>query len=268
LRETLGALRNLAQLLHSLRVAPKSLSLILPDLLDACAPMRTSVHTLLRSFESRRGVDPACRALESFFVPRIAALESGLREAVTRPLNAKSRLALEDIVASSSYELDAARELMQLLEDTIYERSMRLDPRELVREAFTAPPSARAEGRSIVSAMLGTHDSGQEIEINPRSAMVLIALGVELVAGRPGRDAPHVVITSDDRCCRIRVTRKAFATGEPLALVGRGLFEPTLPCVRAAAAIAGAELEWYPAAEEFSLCYPLPGGAARQHETG
>lgn len=268
LRETLGALRNLSQLLHSLRVAPKSLSQVLPDLLDACTPLRTSVHTLLRSLETRRGVEPACRALEAFFLPRIAELEAGLREAMARPLNAKSRLALEDVVAKSSYELDAARELMQLLEDAVYERSMRLDPRELVRQAFSTPPSSRAEGRTLVSAMLGAHDAGQEIDINPRSAMVLIALGVELVAARPGREAPHVVISSDDRTCRIRVTRKAFATGEPLVLVARGIIEPTLPCVRSAATLSSAELEWYPASEEFSLSYPLPGSAARHDEVG
>ena len=46
-------------------------------------------------------------------------------------------------MAKSSYELDAARELMQLLEDAIYERGMRLEPRELVREAFTSAPSVR-----------------------------------------------------------------------------------------------------------------------------
>jgi len=266
LRETLAALRNLAQLLHSLRVAPKALSQILPDLLDACTPMRTSVHTLLGSLETRR-VDAACRALESFFTPRIAELEVGLREAMARPLNAKSRLALEDVVAKSSYELDAARELLQLLEDAVYERGMRLDPRELVREAFTSAPSARAEGRTLVSAMLAAHDGGHEIDIGPRAAMGLIALGVELVGTRPGRDAPHVVISSDDRACRIRITRKAFVTGEPLVLVSRGIIEPTLPCLRAAATLSGADLEWYPASEEFSLSYPLSAGAARQNET-
>lgn len=66
LRETLGALRNLSQLLHSLRVAPKSLSSVLPDVIDALLPMRTSANSWLSSLGPDRRVEPAQDALSAF----------------------------------------------------------------------------------------------------------------------------------------------------------------------------------------------------------
>jgi hypothetical protein len=258
LRETLGALRNLSQLLHSLRVAPKSLSSVLPDVLDALVPMRTSANSWLASLGPDLRVEPAQLALSQFIFPHIDELEAALRESTTRPMNAKSRLALEDVVSRCSFELDAARELLQLLEDAVFARSVRLDPRELVREAFTAPPSARAEGRALVSATLSSHDSGQEIEINPRVVMMLVALGVELVGARPGRETPHVLVTSDGvSTAHIRITRRAYVTGEPLVLASRGVVAPTLACLQAAAALTHGKLEWSQDREEFSLSYAL-----------
>lgn len=258
LRETLGALRNLAQLLHSLRVAPKSLSSLLPDVLDGCQPMRASAQAWLLALGDDPRVTGAKRELAAFFAPRIDELEAALREATQRPMNAKTRLTLEDAVSKCSFELDAGRELLELLEHAVFARPMRLDPRELVREAFTSPPSARAEGRALVSATLSSHDAGGEIEISPRVAMVLVALGVELVGAGPGRERPHVLIASDRQSmCTIRVTRQAHAPGEPLVLASRGVIEPTLASLKAAAALTGGRIEWDSGREEFELSYSL-----------
>lgn len=258
LRETLGALRNLAQLLHSLRVAPKSLSSVLPDVLDGCKPMRASAHAWLSALGDDPRVMPAKRELAAFFTPRIDELEAALRDAATRPMNAKTRLTLEDAVSKCSFELDAGRELLELLEHAVFARRVRLDPRELVREAFTSPPSARAEGRSLVSATLSSHDAGGEIEISPRVAMVLVAFGVEMVGAGRGRETPHVLIASDRQSmCSVRVTRQAHATGEPLVLASRGVIEPTLTSLKAAATLTGGSIEWDAAREEFELSYAL-----------
>lgn len=266
LRETLGALRNFAQLLHSLRVAPKSLSTVLPDVIDALTPMRASANGWLEALGTDRRIVPARSALNSFIFPRIDELEQEMRDATVRPMNAKSRLGLEDVVARCSFELDAARELLQLLEDAVFARRVRLDPRELVREAFTSPPSARAEGRTLVSATLSSHDGGPEVEISPRVTMALVALGVELVGARPSRETPHVLVTGDDEvACSVRITRKAYATGEPLVLASRGVIEPTLPCLRAAAAITGGEVDWDATGETFHLVYNSANNA-RQNE--
>lgn len=260
LREALGALRNLAELLHSVRVAPKALSLVLPGVLEACAPMRSAVTTLLEALPLTADTVAARAELSDFFALRITELALALEAAAARPMNARSRLALEHVVARCAFELEAARDLLQLLDDAVCERSVRLDPRELVREAFSDPPTSRAEGRAVVSAMLSSCQSGREIDINPRVAMTLIALGVELVGGSAAGEAPHVTISSDAQgTCIVRIRRKALATGEPLVLTSRGILPPTLPCLYAAARLTGGCLEWSGSPRDFSLSYPLVG---------
>jgi hypothetical protein len=258
LRETLGALRNFAQLLHSLRVAPKSLSSVLPDVLDALVPMRISASSWLEALDASGSVAEARLSLSAFLFPRIDEIEQALRDATAKQMNAKTRLTLEDVVSRCSFELDAARELLQLLEDAVFARRVRVDPRELVREAFTSPPSARAEGRTLVSATLSSHAAGHEIEISPRVTMVLVALGVELVGARPGRETPHVVVSGHgEEACIIRIVRRPFPTGEPLVLASRGIIEPTLPCLTAAARLTGGDVDWDVSGEAFTLRYPI-----------
>jgi hypothetical protein len=258
LREALGSLRNLAELLHSVRVAPKALSLVLPGVLEACAPMQSAVATLLEAVPSTVDTAAARAELSDFFALRIAELALALEAAAARPMNARSRLALEQVVMRCAFELEAARELLQLLDDAVSERSVRLDPRELVREAFSEPPTCRAEGRALVSAMLSSSQSGREIDINPRVAMTLIALGVELVGGAAGGEAPQITISSDAQgTCIVRIRSKALATGEPLVLTSRGILPPTLPCLHAAARLTGGSLEWCGSPRDFSLSYPL-----------
>ncbi len=257
LRECLGALRNLSQLLHSLRVAPKSLSSLLPDVIETCLPMRASAQAWMDALGDGPAVLPAKAALSSFVFPRITELELALREGASKPMSAKTRLGLEDVVARTSFELEAARELLQLLEDAVFAKRVRLDPRELVRETFSTP-SARTEGRTLVSAMLSSMDTGGEIEISPRVAMALVALGVELVGARPGRETPHVLVKSDgESTCTVQITRKVYATGEPLVLASRGVVEPTLSCLQAAAELTQGSLHWDRSGETFTLSYAL-----------
>lgn len=265
LRESLGALRNLSQLLHSLRVAPKSLSSLLPDVLEACSPMREYAQTWMDALGEDASLHSAKAGLSEFVFPRIAELEAALRDGTTKPMTARMRLSLEDVVARSAFELESARELLQLLEDSVFSRRVRLDPRELVRETFATPPSARAEGRALVSATLSSMDTGGEIEISPRVAMTLVALGVELVGARPGRETPHVLVTSDgESTCTVQITRRAYATGEPLVLASRGVIEPTLSCLQAAAELTRGKLQWDRSGETFVLSYALAEAELQQ----
>ncbi|MFO7181544.1 MAG: hypothetical protein DIU78_022775 [Pseudomonadota bacterium] len=255
LRDALGALRNLAQLLQSRMVAPKSLASVLPDALEACGPMRISTYTLLDALGTKSTVLPARAALEAFFSPRLAELEAALAEAMKRPLGAAARLKLEEVVLQTSFEFDAGRELLQMLEDAAFGRTIRVDPCDLVR-AFARPPSVHAEGREVVCAIMSTHDFGEEIEINPRMAVTLVTLGIELVGRRAGSGEPNLSISGyGSPVCTIRIKRKPLATGEPLLLTSRGIIQPTVPCLRAAAELSGGRLEWDEASSTFSLSY-------------
>jgi len=267
LRNALGALRNLAELLRSTRVAPKAVSSVLPHVVEAFAPMREATGCLLDALSSP-SLDDGRAALHDFLLPRLSLLEDVLREAAPKPMSAANRIRLEEIVGKCSFELDAARELLQMLEESSSERSVYLEPTELVREAFASPPSARGGEHEGICAVLTSRSSdGLEIDTNPRVAMTLLALGVELVAqGKSPSGDPTLSIHADPRTggCRIEVVRFPHATGEPLVLIPRGVIEPTLPCLRVAARMGGGRLDWDEKRGSLSLCYPL-AGALQQH---
>src|SRR4249920_769328 len=72
LREALSALRNFAELLHSVRVGSKALVSVLPDVAAGCAPMRATVESLLSTVATRPGASAATDALSAYFYPRLA----------------------------------------------------------------------------------------------------------------------------------------------------------------------------------------------------
>ena len=55
LRESLGGLRNLAQLLHSLRVGSRPLRNVLPAAHEACDPLRHAMGEILAAVQSSFG---------------------------------------------------------------------------------------------------------------------------------------------------------------------------------------------------------------------
>jgi hypothetical protein len=223
--------------------------------------MRASVVTLLDALAARAALGEERTLLREFMISRIQRVEDVLREAVARSVNAKLRLALEDVVAKCSFELDAARGLLQVFEDAVDGQRVRLCPLDLVRQTF-ARPRDRDAGRPLISAVLSSHDNGGEVDINPRTMMALIGLGVELVGEREERrELPHVTVVSDARGLSVRIERRADVSGEPLVLATRGLIQPTLPCVCAAAALSGGHLDWNAEREVFSLSYPATPGA-------
>jgi hypothetical protein len=256
LRESLGGLRNLAQLLHSLRVGSRPLSNMLPAARDACDPLRQAMSQILAAAESALGDNDATSSLEHYVAPRLAELEASITEAAQRPLSVKMRLSLEERVTRLSQELDMARGLFDLLADSISGSAMRLDVLELSRQSFSGPPSGGSWPRETLVATLSGDDSGLEVDVNPRATTALIALGVELVADpTDATQIPHIRVTPTERGCAIVIERRAAAAGEDLMLLRRGVIPPTVPVVGVAARANGARLEFDESAGRFALTF-------------
>jgi hypothetical protein len=81
LREALSALRNFAELLHSVRVGSKALISVLPDVAAGCAPMRATVESLLDAVAAQSELALASNELRAYFVPRLALLDRELAAA-------------------------------------------------------------------------------------------------------------------------------------------------------------------------------------------
>jgi hypothetical protein len=256
LRESLGSLRNLAQLLHSLRVASRPLSSVLPGARDACGPMRHAMGEILAAARNGLGESEAADRLEQYVAPRVLELETSLTQAAEKQLSVKMRLSLEERVTRLSLELDTARSLFDLLADSISGRAIRLDVLELSRQSFTGPPSGGSWPSETLVATLTSDVADLEVEVNPRAATSLLAFGVELVADlKDATQLPHIHVSPTQDGCHISIERDPARGGEDLVLVRRGIIAPTLPCVAAAARANGAALEFDASASRFSLTF-------------
>jgi hypothetical protein len=265
LREALSALRNFAELLHSVRVGSKALISVLPDVAAGCAPMRATVDSLLAGVSARAGMSEATASLATYFSPRLALMDRELGAAGDRPLSAKSRLALEQVITRLSLELDTARGLLDLLVDAVSNQSVRVDLAELMQQSFAGPPSGGSWNREHIVATVSFVQAEIEVELNPRIATGLFALGVELVANG-GQGTPHVLVDQDSAGrYRVQIAPSTRRDGEDLILIARGVIDPTLTCLQAVAGISGVSLLWEEAAS--SLCFAFPEQAKAQRKT-
>lgn len=256
LREALGALRNFAELLHSLKVGSKALISVLPDVAAGCAPMRDTLHSLLGAVEGTPGMTDATQALREYFAPRLAQLDQVLAEAAHRPFSAKSRLGLEHVITRMSLELDTARGLLDLLLEAASGPTLEVDLAELVQQSFAGPPSGGSWNRERLSATLSCVRADVEVELNPRIATALVALGIELVA-RGSKETPHVRVDRDEHGqYQVEIDRSRAVAGEDLVLIARGVIEPTLICVRAVAGVCGMSLAWHEDRPSLRFTFP------------
>ena len=268
LREALSALRNFAELLHSVRVGSKALISVLPDVAAGCAPMRATVEDLLGAVAAHTELSGASRELQAYFVPRLALLDRELAAAAEKPLSAKSRLALEQVITQLSLELDTARGLLDLLADAVSNRSLRLDLAELVHHSFSGPPSGGSWNREHIVATLSFVEADVEVELNPRIVTALFALGVELVA-RGGEGTPHVLVDRDPAGgYQVKIERRNVPGADDLILIARGVIDPTLTCLQAVARISGVSLAWDANAGSLRFAFPERVKAECKDEAG
>jgi len=240
LRDALGALGNLDQLLRSLRVGPKAISAVLPDVLDSCGPARDAVRELLSRTGLRLGSTPAVTELEQFFTPRFEELQQSIELATRTPMHARHRLELGRVVTRLSPELEAGRALLDLLEAALAAPTIRLKLRELLDQITVAD---FAKGAEPLRATLTGRVEDIELLVQPQVAMMLLTLGANLVvAGHDDRIPVLSVEAHPDGGCTIRFQMGNLA-GDALLLPRQTIVPPTLVCVETAATKMGCSVE-------------------------
>jgi hypothetical protein len=178
------------------------------------------------------------------------------------PINARARLDLENVLGQLSRELDAARELVDLLEDAVEGPTVRLSLLEIVRHGVV-PPERLPPQTEALSATISSTPEGLELLVNSRVARALVITGVNLVASGDPDAALELVIGRLDGSESGLCVRRAAAEGERIAVPLRPLIAPTLPCVEAAARLAGARIERSADDSQFSVLWPREAGASR-----
>lgn len=245
LRDAVASLRNLEQLLQSVRVGPRAISSVLPAVHAGCASIGKSTRELLDAL----GEGEASRELWAYVSPRVDELERALTSAIPKPMYAKNRLRLEDVVRRVTGELDAALGLVDLAAEAAWGRSVRLDIVDLVRQVGTAEPRGPAVNVRLLAS------TPCEAPVNPRAVMGLVSVGVALVAGQSS-DAVGVRVESQGAGGCMLTVEPTPESGEALAVETPKLVAPTLVAASLAAERAGARMTWEPARPRFRLEWP------------
>lgn len=260
LRDALAGLNNLDQLLPSLRVGPKALASVIPDVHAACEQMRSAVLELLTAIGAKLEPDSrATEAIRQFIEPRISELESALAATMGRPLTAKSRLLLERVVARLSRDLDLARDLLDLLDKATAGAGVRIDVSELLQQTFKAKDAGSIDVKRPLPVLVVLPPEHVELFVNPRVAMAIFSIAADLSAS----DGSSVLVAlklRDNGECGVWVTRQTHA---PTATSAQHPSDVTLTCLEAAARFAGAKLEQSSDGSELAFVWP-PGSCSRK----
>lgn len=236
MRDALGSLQNLEQLLRSIKVGPRALLSVIPAVHASCSTLATSYREMLRGIAT---IELAPAAIDDFVAPRLDALERALAAAVGTPLYARERLALEAAVTRAAAELEAGRALIDLLESAQDGPATVVSLVEVVRSAHRSSDTALAYQDRLPARLAAATTA--EVLANPRVASELVGIAVRLATTRqPGR--PPRLRMADDEPGRVAITvDHGGEEGSLIDVLAPKLIEPTEVSARAAARTAGGE---------------------------
>lgn len=251
MRDAMGSLRNLEQLLHSMRVGPRAISSVLPAVHASCSLITGSMTELLEAMASRLPSRAPIDALLGYVTPRVQELDRALASAVPKPMYAKNRLKLESVVTRLAGELDGARELLDVLDGATWGRPVRVELGELLRGGVKREAQADLPGSRLVDVTVARAAAAEAL-VSPRVAMGLMAIGVAWVAAQRTDAMPHVDVHGGPEGSGLEISFGA-RSGDTMTVSVPPLLEPTLLCAETAAALSGAKLSYIEAPPRFSL---------------
>ncbi len=234
-RDALGGLRNLEQLSSSMRVGPRPLSSVLPDVRASCVPLREGLEELMSAVAAHRlDTHAALSSLRQYAMPRVDELIEVLTRSEQQPMQARNRLNLQHVVGRLGKELSLAVELVDFLGLSVWGEPMTVTMQDLLLEAFRSsePTGDPADLRRVTLAA-----SRAEAELNtcPRAVIPLLVLLVRVMLDRHPGSVPHVSTTPDDIGVSGVVIAAAGGDGDPRWILGRPIIPAASQCLHTAA---------------------------------
>lgn len=221
-RDILGSLRNLEQLLKSVRVGPRALADIIPDVHSSCRPLLRHVRVIATGIKT---INPDCNdALTTFVQPRVLEIEACLSKVGRGMLKAGQRLALEKVITRAGGDLHVALGLADLMLDARQRRTVPLDVDELTRQSASFFRGL-ASGVRVIPAQLRLESPSLSVQVTPRPALGLLAVAVSLAA----RKGAQVTVETAPGGVAFSIVEAAVGRGQ-LDFVVPLPIEPTWAC--------------------------------------
>lgn len=191
-RDALGGLRNLEQLLASVRIGPRALSSVLPDSYASCAPLQHAMSELADWAGGQRpDAGPTVEKLRRHSDRHFDELATALGGARKQQMNAKNRLHLEEVLQRTVRDLEAASELLDLLANASLGQAVSLSLREVILEVCrgSEPVGGSLEGiRVTIAPSLAEF----EYSIRPKLLVSMLIHAVRWLVARDAHCVPHL----------------------------------------------------------------------------
>lgn len=254
MRDTVGAIHNLQHLLGSVRVGPKALARVVPDMHASCGPMIVAARDMI---DATRGgaLGISGQQLGALVVGRMGELEGTLGRVSESAFRASDRLSLERALISVVRDLDGALELVELMVEASATGRVPVAVTDVIRESANRFDTGSGRGRRL-RVTFSTPGSAVLVRVNPRLALRLFAFAVALAAGK---DGVHVRGEFEDGACMLRVSSPSTG-GEAVLVAIPPLIELSRFCAREVAAASGALLDATPGERAAVLTLPLDPG--------
>ncbi|HEX7668743.1 MAG TPA: hypothetical protein VF395_04130, partial [Polyangiaceae bacterium] len=262
MRDTVGAIHNLQHLLGSVRVGPKALARVVPDVHASCRPMILAAGEMIEA--ARNGpLSGPVRELGELVVGRMAELESTLGQTSKSAFRASDRLSLETALASVVRDLDGALELVELMVEASATGRVPVAVSDVIRESANRLDTGSGRGRRL-RVTFAAPGSAVLVRVNPRLALRLFAFAVAIPGSKDG-----VVVRTEilGGVCNLRISPRGINDTVPPGDRGGTVLVAVPPlidlsrlCACEVARATGSTLEASPTERTSVLSLPLDPG--------
>ncbi len=255
-RDALGGLRNLEQLLGSLRVGPRALTSVLPDVRSSCPALCEAIDGLatlvVGKLPDAEGIAVALRKLTRGRLDSLAAEIGALEQ---QSLNAKNRLRLEEAVSNAARDIEAIVDLVDVLGEVAWGRTMSLDISEVAREAYRSSEPAGSPQPAFRLTLVSDSTSGEHVS-SPRALTLILQHLVRWSVGCVPNMIPVVaVMLRQNQQVEITI-QEGPSAGEARWVSGRRLLPLSEEVLRIAASAMQLHLELHRDTGQVRLVFP------------
>jgi hypothetical protein len=255
-RDALGGLRNLEQLLGSLRVGPRALSSVLPDVRSSCSALAQAIDGLAALVVSKlTDAERISVGVRQVTHSRLDALASAIESVERQTLNAKNRLRIEEAVSGATRDIQAAVDLVDMLGEVAWGRSMPLDISEVAREAYRSSEPQGMPQPAVRLTLISDNARGEHLASPQALVLILHHLVRWFVGCVPNVDPLVSVVLGEAQQVEIHI-QQATATGEVRWAPGGRLLAVSEDAVRIAASAMQLDLDLVASSGRVRLVFP------------
>ena len=237
-RERLASLRNLEHLLKSPKTGPKALIRIVSETRRCMEPPGSALNAYLE-LVGKRSADVDVSGLLAFVKVCATFIEEAFSEAETSKMGAKARLSLEGKIVRLVSDVNALRDLIDLLDASATANATELQVNALVVETLAKCAPGKPQRSNVVHVFWERTAEDATVYADARVMMPWMATAFGLTAGKGVRALRVNTSVGSDGEVLFRCEHCAPGLGDSVPCIFPRVVAPTLGVLRNAASLCG-----------------------------